>query len=166
MKALAVALPLTLAAGVFIGVHSETPWFGPRVADLVSIGGTTPPIASGSTVVLATVPATEHLVLSAITVTSVAVNPNGTHAEWGFSILQRDPTGAIVVKCPKAVFSGPPSNVANHVFGTLPLPAINGVGVVFDPGTDVLLKYVDPSNTGSYPTAIAEYLLVGHQASR
>jgi hypothetical protein len=163
MKALAIALPLTLGAGVLIGVQSATPWFGPRAADLQTYAGTTGPVASGSSFVVATVPASTHLVLSEASVATLPIG-NGNYP-FGWSLVQRDASGTEVVKYPTANFMGL-GGIVQSSPGRAMLPSIDGVGLVFDPGTDVVLKYTDPVGGGYAPTVNGTYVMVGHYAER
>lgn len=154
MKALAVALPLTLAAGVFIGVHAATPWFCPRADDLLSIAGTTGVISTGSSVVVATVPAGKYLVVNDVWVGLVAGN------NYAWTLLQRDSTGTESLRVPNLLLV---SGNTNYTFSSLQSSA-PGQGFVFEPGTNVVIKY--PNAGGSGGTGELQYILIGHYRDR
>ena len=149
MKALALAIPLAAAAGVAIGVHAATPWFSPQVEDLVSFTGTTGPIGTGSSVVIATVPANQHLVISDVRIGMLYGNG------YAWTLVQRDSSGAETVKVPRTMLL---DGVGNSVRASA-----DGEGLVFEPGTDLVIKYPNPSGSG---VGEMEYLLVGHYRNR
>lgn len=149
MKSLFVAVPLAVATGILIGVRPETPWFSARVDRVVNFAGTTGAIASGSSFVVTQVPATQTLILSEVWLAPL----QGNTPCW--TLVQRDATGVETVRLTRVLF-GSSGNDRHHVDQP-------GLGFVFEPGCEVVLKYTNPSGGG---IGEAEFVFVGHLRDR
>ncbi|MBL8840567.1 MAG: hypothetical protein JNL90_03440 [Planctomycetes bacterium] len=116
---------------LFCGVQALTPWYTPKAADMFSLAEFVT-LQPSSSVVLTTVPAGSYLVL-----TDAAWNDPGDSACLQVDLIERDATGAEKLK------------VSGRYFGARSvlqeLSHSDGHGVVFGPGTDVVLK--NPSST-------------------
>jgi hypothetical protein len=89
----------------------------------------------------------------------LTITDAGAYCAWGGSSMfmeldQRDSSGAVVVKLPQALIGNPFNGTGGTVAHS------DGHGVVFAPGTDLVLKY--DSSAGTANPAIFSYLLIGY----
>jgi hypothetical protein len=141
MKMLAAAASGGLIAGFFVVMHADTPWFGAGPLDSFSIAAEQVTIGLGQSVVIGSVPNNKRL-----TITDAAASPTFSGYPYMMELDEQDATGAITVKVPEGfVGAGAPFSDA--------LTHSNGHGVVFGPGTSLVLKYESTAPTqfiGSY----------------
>ncbi len=144
MKSLAIALPLTAAAGFLVGVRAEVPWFAPKVDRIVNYGGTTGAHYGAFSYIVGTVPAGHDLVVSDIFF-RVA---NGSLPN--FTLVERDTSGVETTKIP---YSFDTSSNPLHFSSSAP-----GSGFVFQAGTDIVIKCNGPSSWASEMV----FTMIGH----
>jgi hypothetical protein len=149
MKMLAAAASGAAIAGFFVVMHADTPWFGAGPHESFSAAKSQVTLNAGQSLVVVSVPSNKEL-----TITDASA-----YFAWGGSPVyleldQRDSSGADAVKLPEAligsVYYGAGSTVAHS----------DGHGVVFAPGTDVVLKY--DANAGAGNAGIFSYLVIGY----
>jgi hypothetical protein len=157
MKMLAAAASGAAIAGFFVVMHADTPWFGPKPVEMFSAAASNVTLAAGQSLVIATVPNDKRLV-----VTGAAIDDFGSGATL-IEIEEVDATGAIVVKLPAGLVyrSASPGYPCNNEVGATGHG--DGIGAVFGPGTNVVLKNVDTAVVNS---ARMSYFVGGYLASK
>jgi hypothetical protein len=156
MKLFAAAVPAIAVAAFFVGVRAETPWLGPRTNDVWSVAGPVVTLSQGQTLVVATVPAGKQLVLTGATLVDQAI--------WAqmVEIEEVDATGATVTKVPVGMAWAWKSNGVNCEARSIGRG--DGLGAVFGPGTNVVLKNIDPNSQD--PPATFSYFVGGYYAAK
>jgi len=156
MKWIAATIPAVAAAAFFVGIRAETPWLGPKTNDIFSVAASRITLAAGQSLVIATVPSDKRLV-----VTAAAIDDFGGYAT-NVEVDEVDATGTSVVKLPaglvyRAAAGGYPCNNEAGATGHG-----DGLGALFGPGTNVVIKNTDPG-TGTSPLS---YFVAGYLAPK
>jgi len=150
MKLLAAAASGAAIAGFFVVMHADTPWFGAGPKDSFSAAKSQATLSAGQSLVVVSVPSNKEL-----TITDASATASWAGTQMLLELDQRDSTGANVVKIPEGLIGlGPVYGSGNMVAHS------DGHGVVFGPGTDVVIKY--DSSAGAANPAIFSYLLIGY----
>jgi hypothetical protein len=150
MKMLAAAASGAAIAGFFVVMHADTPWFGASPHETFSAAKSQVTLNAGQSLVIVSVPSNKEL-----TITDASANAYWAGNQVLLEVDERDSTGADVVKVPEGLIGIGPAYGAGNM-----LAHSDGHGVVFRPGTDVVLKY-DASAGAANPVTFS-YLVMGY----